>query len=267
MLYEFLIVFALALFAGLATGIGGAISFFTGRHNNALLAVALGFSGGVMIYISMVELLGDSISFFTSKSAHGAIFANIAFFAGILLALLIDRSIPSDENPHEFQHVSMNQNQFNADPAHKKHGAWMIALAITIHNFPEGLAVVGAGMKSLQLGIPIALAIAVHNIPEGMAVSLPLYYATGNKKRAFLGALLSGLAEPLGAIVGFLLLRPFLNDSVLHALFAAVAGIMVYITFDELLPLAETTGEHHKAIYGLLAGMFFMAATLILFIH
>lgn len=139
------------------------------------------------------------------------------------------------------------------------------ALAIGIHNFPEGLATFTSALQDPTLGISIAVAIAIHNIPEGIAVSVPLYYATGSKKKAFKWSFLSGLAEPVGATIGFLILMPFMSDVVFGVLFASVAGIMVFISLDELLPTAEKYGEHHLAIYGLIAGMAVMALSLLMF--
>jgi ZIP family zinc transporter len=138
------------------------------------------------------------------------------------------------------------------------------AFAIAVHNFPEGLATFMAGMTNPTLGISIAVAIAIHNIPEGLAVSVPIYYATGSKKKAFVLSFLSGLSEPVGAIIGYFFLRWFFTESVLGFIFAAVAGIMVFISLDELLPTAEEYGEHHVAIYGLIAGMAVMALSLVL---
>jgi ZIP family zinc transporter len=108
----------------------------------------------------------------------------------------------------------------------------------------------------------VALAVAIHNIPEGIAVALPLLYGTGSRRKAFKWALLSGLAEPLGALVGMLILIPFLSPPLLAVLFAVVAGIMVYISFDELLPMAERWGHHHLSIYGVATGMLIMALAL-----
>ncbi|MDI9593070.1 MAG: ZIP family metal transporter, partial [Bacteroidota bacterium] len=140
----------------------------------------------------------------------------------------------------------------------------MTALVLAIHNFPEGMATFLAALKDIHIAIPIAVAIAIHNIPEGIAVSVPIYYATGNRKRAFWLSFLSGLAEPLGALVGYLILAPFLNDTLFGIMFAAIAGIMVFISLDELLPAAEEYGKHHHAIYGLIAGMAVMAFSLLL---
>ncbi len=140
------------------------------------------------------------------------------------------------------------------------------ALAIAIHNFPEGLATFIAGLKDPGVGIAIAVAIAIHNIPEGIAISVPIYYATGSKKKAFALSILSGFAEPVGAVVGYLILMPFMSESVFGVIFGLVAGIMVYISLDELLPSAEKFGEHHIAIYGLISGMVVMSASLFFFI-
>jgi ZIP family zinc transporter len=139
------------------------------------------------------------------------------------------------------------------------------ALAIAIHNFPEGIATFMSAIQDPKLGISIAVAVAIHNIPEGIAVSIPVYYATGNRKKAFMYSFLSGLSEPLGAIVGFILLRRFISPSLFGIIFASVAGIMVYISLDELMPTAEKYGHHHISIYGLIAGMAVMALSLLMF--
>lgn len=139
----------------------------------------------------------------------------------------------------------------------------MTALAIGIHNFPEGIATFTAAMKNPALGVAIAVAIAIHNIPEGIAVSIPIYYATGDRKKAFYLSLLSGLAEPVGALLAYLVLMPFMSPVVMGCVFASVAGIMVFISLDELLPAAREYGEHHVSIYGLVAGMAIMAVSLI----
>ena len=140
----------------------------------------------------------------------------------------------------------------------------LTALAIGIHNFPEGLATFTAALDDATLGVAIAVAIAIHNIPEGIAVSVPIYQATGNRKKAFYLSFLSGLAEPVGALIGYLILMPFISPGVLGAVFAIVAGIMVFISLDELLPAAREWGEHHISIYGVISGMAIMALSLIL---
>lgn len=264
-----LIAFGLTLFAGLATGIGSALAFFTKRTNTKFLSIALGFSAGVMIYVSMVEI------FFKAKDslvkALGAVagsWVNVgAFFAGMFLIAIIDKLVPASENPHETRKVE----EIGADQALNSQRkllrmGTLAALAIAIHNFPEGLATFTAALKDPSLGIAITIAIAIHNIPEGIAVSIPVYYATGSRKKAFILSFLSGLSEPLGAIVGYTILFFFFNDVMFGVLFAAVAGIMVFISLDELLPTAREYGDPHRSIYGLIAGMMVMAVSLLMFI-
>ncbi|WP_406946025.1 zinc transporter ZupT [Halobacillus sp. SY10] len=264
-----LLAFGLTLLAGLATGVGSLIAFFAKTTNTKFLSLALGFSAGVMIYVSMVEI------FFKAQDALVDAMGNEpgrwmtvgAFFGGMLVIALIDKFIPKSGNPHEVKKVEdMSKRQTAVkDPDLLKMGTFT-ALAIAIHNFPEGIATFTAALNDPALGIAIAAAIAIHNIPEGIAVSVPVYYATGDKKKAFKLSFLSGLSEPIGAVLAYLLLMPFLNDMVFGILFAGVAGIMVFISLDELLPASRRYGEAHLSIYGVVAGMAVMALSLLLFI-
>jgi ZIP family zinc transporter len=266
------VAFGLTLFAGLSTGIGSALAFFAKRTNTKFLAVSLGFSAGVMIYVSFVEIFVKARESLTSDLGDVAgTWATVgAFFGGMLVIALIDKLIPSYENPHEVKRVeSMDKDKVEA--AHEKgkklyRMGIFAAIAIAIHNFPEGLATFTAALKDPSLGVAIAVAIAIHNIPEGIAVSVPIFYATGDRKKAFIYSFLSGLSEPVGALIGYLILMQFLTDTVFGILFASVAGIMVFISLDELLPSAEEYGEHHLTIYGLVAGMIVMAISLLLFL-
>jgi len=259
--------FGLTLFAGLSTGIGSAIAFFAKKTNTAFLSVALGFSAGVMIYVSFVEIFVKARAEITSEigTTQGYLVTTVAFFGGILFIAIIDKLIPSGENPHEMHMVEEMDSQKLKDPNKLMRMGLFTALAIAIHNFPEGLATFTAALTDPHLGVAIAVAIAIHNIPEGIAVSIPIFYATGNRKKAFWLSLSSGLAEPVGAIIGFLFLMPFLTPLLFGILFASVAGIMVFISIDELLPAAEAYGEHHLSIYGLIAGMGVMATSLLMF--
>jgi ZIP family zinc transporter len=257
--------FALTLVAGLSTGIGSTIAFFAKKTNTRFLAVSLGFSAGVMIYVSMVEIFfkaKDSLSAAMGEKP-GLLVTIAAFFGGMLLMGLIDRLLPSEQNPHEVKTLGAPPE---AGQARLMRTGVFTALAIAIHNFPEGLATFVSALQAPEVAIPIVVAIAVHNIPEGIAVSVPVYYATGNKKRAFFYSFASGLSEPVGALIGYLILLPFMSDVVYGVLFAAVAGIMVFISLDELLPSARAYGEHHLSIYGLIAGMAVMALSLWLFV-
>lgn len=258
--------FGLTLFAGLSTGIGSIMAFFSKKFNPKFLAGALGFSAGVMIYVSFVEIIVKARDSLTSiySDKQGYLFTVIAFFGGIAVIALIDKLVPSFENPHELQNVGKHKTEEINDKKLIRMGLFS-ALAIGIHNFPEGLATFIGALQDPALGVSIAIAIAIHNIPEGIAVSAPIYYATKSKKKAFTYSFLSGLAEPIGAIIGYFLLKTIFNDAVFGIIFAGVAGVMVYISLDELLPTAEEYGEHHIAIYGLISGMVVMALSLLLF--
>ncbi|MEI4770778.1 zinc transporter ZupT [Psychrobacillus sp. FJAT-51614] len=263
------VVFALllTLFAGLATGIGSLLSLLTSRTNTKFLSVALGFSAGVMIYVSLVEIFVKAkVSLVAELGEKNGYWMTIAgFFGGMIFIAIIDRLLPSLGNPHEAKSVEdMDVAPTNAEYTKLMKMGMFTALAIGIHNFPEGIATFASALQDPNLGIAIAIAVAIHNIPEGIAVAVPIYYATGNRKKAFKLSFLSGLAEPVGAIVAFLILLPFLNGVVFGVVFAAVAGIMVFISLDELLPAARKYDEAHSSIYGVVAGMLVMALSLVL---
>ena len=268
--HQVLAAFTLTLFAGLATGIGSALAFFTKRTNTKFLSFSLGFSAGVMIYVSFVEIFQKGQANLTK--ALGVVtgsWVNVAsFFGGIMLIAIIDKFVPSFENPHEIRKVEdmAPGSQTPEDFRKLKRVGLMTALAIGIHNFPEGLATFVSALDDPVTGLSIAIAIAIHNIPEGIAVSLPVYYATGSRTKAFGYSFLSGISEPVGAIVGYTILRPFLNDVVTGCIFGVVAGIMVFISLDQLLPPARRYGEHHLSVYGLVSGMMVMAVSLLLFL-
>lgn len=259
----------LTIVAGLSTGIGGAIAFFARRTNTKLLAISLGFSAGVMIYVSFSEILMEARHLLVEGYGErsGSWYAVLAFFGGMLFIALIDKFVPSYENPHEIRSVEDMEKKLDPLEVNRlKRMGIMTALAIVIHNFPEGLATFTAALSDPSLGMAIALAIAIHNIPEGIAVAVPFYFATGNRKKAFWLSFLSGLSEPLGAMIGYLILMPFMTPLVFGGIMAGVAGIMVFISLDELLPAAEEYGEHHLSIYGVVAGMAVMAISLLLFV-
>ncbi|MEN8118365.1 MAG: zinc transporter ZupT [Bacteroidota bacterium] len=269
------VIFALILtiFAGLSTGIGSTIAFFAKRTNTKLLTVSLGFSAGVMIYISFVEIFQEAKNSLTNHYGEfdGVLYTVVAFFGGMLFIALIDKFIPTFENPHEIRSLEAMDNKTEANRFNKLYRmGLMTALAVGVHNFPEGIATFMSAINNPSLGIAIAIAIAIHNIPEGIAISVPIYYATGNRRKAFFYSFLSGVSEPVGAIIAYLALMPFLNSGNSEVIFgitmASVAGIMVFISLDELLPSAEEYGEHHVAVYGLIGGMVVMALSLLFLI-
>jgi ZIP family zinc transporter len=264
---NFWFAFGLTLFAGLSTGIGSALAFFTKSTSTRFLSVSLGFSAGVMVYVSFFEILPKArVALTPGLGEQGAAWYSVlAFFVGILIIAIIDRLIPSPENPHEIKRVEDMAKNGQKDARLIRMGMFT-ALAIGIHNFPEGIATFMAGLSDTSIAIPIAVAIAIHNIPEGIAVSVPISYGTGSKKKGFYLSFLSGLAEPIGALIAWFILMPFLNDNLFGYIFAAVGGIMVFISIDELLPTAREYGLHHHAVYGFVAGMAVMALSLLLFI-
>ncbi len=293
------IALGLTVFAGMATSIGSAIAFFAKRTNYRFLSIATGFSAGVMLYVSFVEILVKGADSLVEAYGDpwGHWFNVASFFAGIALIGIIDNLIPSAENPHETHTREETEplhdqsaplpdfDAIAADPAHAAQGAHdhrvehskllrmglFTALAIAIHNFPEGLATFLAALDDPSVGFAIAIAIALHNIPEGISVSVPIFYATGDRKKAFFYSSLSGMAEPVGAVLAYMALRFFLGgDSggippqIMGMLFGSVAGIMVYISLDELLPTSRAYGKGHDSLFGLLAGMAVMALSLLL---
>jgi len=264
---DVILAFGLTALAGLSTGIGSAIAFFSKRTNWAFLSIALGFSAGVMIYVSLIEIFAKARD--TLEEVHGHVAGTWitvgAFFGGILIITIIDRLIPASENPHE-AHAIEDMRQSAVKQKILMRMGVVTALAIGIHNFPEGLATFVGTLADPAIGIAVAVAVAVHNIPEGISVSVPIYFATGSRKKAFWLSFLSGVSEPVGALIGYAILRRVFSETLFGILFASVAGIMVFISLDELLPAAREYGEGHLAIYGLICGMAVMALSLLLFI-
>jgi len=252
---EALIPLALATLAGLSTVIGSFIAMFMDRLKKKDMCVSLGFSAGVMIYVSFVDLLSTSIY------DIGFLYANLAFFGGIIFLMFIDKFVPHN---YILEHTGC------CDIKKKRNRKLMCAgvftaLGIFIHNFPEGMAVFMSALKDIHLGIPLAVAIAIHNIPEGIAIAMPIYAATKSHTKAFWYSFLSGVAEPIGAILAFVIISPFLSPFILSVMLAFVAGIMIFISFDELLPLSFQEEHIHLAIIGILLGMVVMAFSLMLF--
>mgnify|MGYP004598836831 CR=1 FL=1 len=250
----------LTVLAGISTGIGSIIALFAKRTNTKFLSLSLGFSAGVMLYVSMIEIFSKAKDYLTAANGYtkGYWLCVIAFFAGIVIIGLIDFFVPSTES-------DIGSDITNKDNHLKRMGI-MTAFAIAIHNFPEGMATFTSALRDPRLGIAIAVAIAIHNIPEGIATSLPIYFSTGKKGKAFLISFLSGITEPIGAIVGYLILRPFFNDTVFGILFSAIAGIMVFIALEELIPMAHEYEKSKITIIGVVIGMIVMAVSLLLFI-
>ena len=270
-----LMALGLTLFAGMATGIGSLIAFTAKRTNHRFLSVSTGFSAGVMLYVSFIEIFPKGLEEMIACQGDrlGYFYTTLGFFGGMLLIGLIDNLVPSEENPHEphsdAETALLHEPKSATDNPKLLRMGMFTALAIGIHNFPEGLATFLAAMRDPALGVAIAIAVALHNIPEGISVSVPIYYASGSRRRAFVYSLLSGLSEPIGALVAYLLLVLVAGPGaavpplLMGGLFASVAGIMVYISVDELLPTSRAYGKGHDSLLGLVGGMLVMAASLV----
>lgn len=268
-----LLAFLVTLGAGLATGIGSTIAFFAKTTNKGFFAISIGFSAGVMIYLSFAEILPKATGYLAEyqDEAQAAGLAAAALIAGMVLMAVIDALVPSGANPHENTQVELLGDSQTTLPIAEeaKNKALLrmgvfVALAIAIHNFPEGLATFLLVLDDPQIGIALAIAVAMHNIPEGIAVSVPVYYATKSRIKAFRLSFLSGLAEPAGAVLGYLILSQFLNHFVLGIIFAMVAGVMIFLSIDTLLPTAKNSARGHLTVYGFILGMAVMALSLVL---
>ena len=267
----------LTLIAGSATGIGGALVLFKKKISSNFLAGALGLSAGVMIFISLAELFPEAQAMISGTGVpHGEAFVLIAFFVGMGIITLIDFTIPEYENPHEAPGLSLSDKtaaigvleQTGNEKALHRLGL-LSALAIAVHNFPEGIATFIGALNDPEMGAGITFAISIHNIPEGIAVAIPIYYATKSKGKALLYATLSGLSEVVGAALCLAITAIFGieltgGSPAFPLVLSAVAGIMIYISLDELLPTAEKYGKHHIAIAGVVGGMAMMGISLLI---
>lgn len=259
--HSVVIAFAACGLAALATILGSVVLFRVREPHPRLLAFGLSFAGGAMVYISLVEIFVKSQVAFghdlPDKTAYAL--ATLAFFSGVLMVVLLDRLLP---NPHS----GLDEHDYGHDS--KKHIArvgLMAAIAITAHNFPEGMATFFATLDDPGIGAPLAMAIAIHNIPEGVSIAIPVYFATGSRRKAILACSLSALAEPVGAALGYLVLAPYLSQSVYGWVFGMIAGIMVFLALDELLPAAKRYAKGHETVYGMISGMAALALSLVLF--
>lgn len=270
-----LVAFAITCCAGLATVLGSLLVIFAQRTNTRLLAFGLAFSGGAMVYVSLVEIFVKANDSFARsvdpKSAY--VYATLFFFVGVAALFAIDRFVPNPHTGLDEEHVrsaamsasdKVNGTQDKANAALAR-VALLAAAAITLHNLPEGLATFFATLDNPTVGLPLAVAIAVHNIPEGVSIAVPVYYATGSRSKAVLATVISGMAEPLGALFGYLALASFLTPFVFGAVFAAIAGAMVFLALDELLPASRVYTRGHETVYGMLVGMGAIALSLVLF--
>lgn len=265
--------FVLTLLVGLSMGLGSLLSFLISESHKKLLSLSLSFSAGIMIYVSFMEMLPEGIHLIEDYVGEGSSWvALIWFFAGMFLTAVIEGFVHAyagefhvHGHNHKFEHEHHHEEV--EDNSHLTKLGLMSAIAIAIHNVPEGLALFTSGLKDISLAYPVAAAVVIHNIPLAIAISVPLFYSTGSRKKAFLYTLLVGLMQPVGAILGYVLLSNFLNDLIFGILFSTVAGIMIFVSLDELLPAAQKNEDHHLSVYGAIAGMIVMAIALNFFGH
>ena len=257
-----LIAFVFTLIAGLSTGIGSVIALIAKRTNTKFLCFSLGLSAGVMLYVSFMEMMPGAKTELTAAFGEkaGMLYMIIAFFGGMGLITLIDLLVPESGNPHEIHGV---EEMDKRDALHRS--GLIVAISLALHNFPEGIATFSSALTGLDVAVPITVAVAIHNIPEGIAVSVPIYHATGSKKKAFWYSFLSGFAEPAGALIAYFFLMQYQTPAINGMVLAAVAGIMVFVSLDELLPTAEKYGKHHVSISGVVVGMLTMGLSLFMF--
>lgn len=244
----------LSLGAGLSTLLGALIIFVSRGKNERLVTASLGFAAGVMLAVSFADLFpqGQQLLISWGGQGKGALAAVAAFSGGLLLAVGLDLLVP---------HQALDPATGDKPHANLYRVGFISTLAIGLHNFPEGIATFMAGYEDMTMGLPVALAIALHNIPEGISVAMPIYYGTGSRRLAVKYCFLSGIAEPVGALLAFLVLRPFIDGFMLGVVFALISGIMVYIAIEELLPSSRQYGHDRLALWATLAGVIVMLLT------
>lgn len=270
---EVILSLGLTTIVGLSMGLGSLLSFFVKGTNKRFLAIALSFSAGIMIYVSFMAILPEGMELIESHFGEqgGHLIALVGFFGGMLITAIVEKLVHKfgghyhghDDHDHDHEH----DHHHGENGEHLSKLGLMSAIAIAIHNLPEGLAIFTAGLKDISVAIPVAAAVILHNIPLSIAISVPIYYSTGSKRKAFLYSLFVGLCQPFGAIIGYLILSNFFNDLVFGILFSIVAGIMIFVSLDELLPSSQKYEDHHISVYGAIAGMIVMALSISLFHH
>ncbi len=265
--------FTLTLLVGLTMGLGSLLSFFVAEKYKSFFSMSLSFSAGIMIYVSFMEILPEGLHLIEEYMGEGYVWvALIWFFFGMFLTAVIEKFVHTfagrfHSHKDNNKHNSHRHHAHEHEDSHLSKLGIMSALAIGIHNVPEGLALFTSGIKDMALAYPVALAVIIHNVPLAVAISVPLVYSTGSRKKAFLYTSLVGLMQPIGAIIGYMLLANFLNDMVFGILLSLVAGIMIFVSLDELLPAAQQDVDHHLSVYGAVAGMIVMALALSFFGH
>ena len=265
--------FILTLFVGLTMGLGSLFSFLIKDGNKKFLSLALSFSAGIMIYISFMEILPEGIHLIEEAypGTKGHVIVLASFFGGMLMTALLEKGVHAMGGHHhpelDKDGLEKEVSKEEEDRNHLEKLGIMTAASIAIHNLPEGLAIFTAGLRDITIAIPLGIAVILHNIPLSIAISVPIYFSTKSKKKAFLYSSIVGLFQPLGAIVGYMLFSSFFNDTLFGILFGVISGIMIFVSFDELIPTSRQYKDHHYSVYGTILGMFVMAVSLMFFGH
>lgn len=266
---EVLLSFGLTTIVGLTMGIGGMLAFFITEKNKRYFSLSLSFAAGIMIYAGFMAILPEGMHHLEEHMGEkGNALALVGFFGGMILIALMEKWIHKHGGHHDHGHAGVDHDHHHeVNGEHLSNLGLMSAVAIGIHNLPEGLTIFTTGINDIGLALPIALAIILHNIPLGIAIAVPIYYSTGSKKKAFLYTTLVGMCQPLGALIGYLLFANLQTDLFFGILYSIVSGIMIFISLDELLPASQKDNDHHVSVYGAIAGMIVMAISLSIFTH
>ncbi|KEO73742.1 zinc transporter ZupT [Anditalea andensis] len=260
--------FFLTLLAGLSTGVGGLIAFTPYAKKDNFLAFGLGLAAGAMLFISFFEMLYGALDFLTEQRGFSAAFTmtSLYFLGGLMVIAIITEAVEyilKNKGIKTSDLSGITSNEKNNGSSKKLYRSGIVtAIALGVHNLPEGLITFLATIQDVQLGIGIAIAIAIHNIPEGMAVSLPIYRATGNKKKAIGITFLTGLSEPIGAILAYFLFFQNVGEEAMEVVSIFLATIMIYVSLFEILPTAFQLDHPHHTKWGILVGMVIMGLTL-----
>lgn len=265
---EVLLSLGLTTIVGLTMGLGGILAFFINEKNKKFFSLSLSFAAGIMIYAAFMAILPEGIHHLEEyMGENGKFVALLGFFGGMVFIAIMEKWVHKHGGHHGHSHGENHTHENEENGEHLSNLGIMSAVAIAIHNLPEGLTIFTTGINDISLALPIAFAVILHNIPLGIAISVPIYYSTGDKKKAFLYTFIVGLFQPIGAILGYLLFANLSTELFFGLLFTVVSGIMIFVSLDELLPSSQRDNDHHISVYGAIAGMLVMALSLSIFHH
>ena len=251
---NFIYAFMLSTLAGLSTLIGFIPVLLHLKNEKTIILTSLAFASGVMICVSLTDLIPESFQLLTSifKGFPALLFLLIFICIGVIASMLIDKFLPKNDNK-----TITNKKLYRL--------GLVSMLAIIMHNIPEGIATFLSSTTNSRLGFSLALAISFHNIPEGISIAIPIYFSTKSKRKAFFYTLLSGLSEPLGALIAYLFLANHINNFMMSIIFAIIAGIMMHISIYELLNESLQYKKKFLTFIFFIIGFLFMMASHFLF--